>query len=94
MTNQVRNHWLVKFLLGLEAKYYQQILLPELLIVLRLDPEIAVQRKQEEPEFSVRARSTEIWEFDWKTTAAHVIDANQSKEAVLSEIKCLVWSEL
>ena len=94
MTNQVRNHWLVKFLIRLETKYYQQILLPELLIVLRLDPEIAVLRKQEEPEFSVRARSNEIWEFNWKSTAAHVIDANQPKEAVLSEIKCLVWSEL
>jgi len=94
MSNRVRDHWLVKFLIGLETKYYPQILLPELLIVLRVDPEIAVQRKQEESELSVRARSTEIWEFNWKETIAHVIEADQPKEAVLSEIKCLVWSVL
>jgi thymidylate kinase len=94
MTNKVRDHWLVKFLIKLEEKYYQQILLPELLIVLRLEPEIAVRRKHEEHEFSIRARSTEIWEFDWNETPARTIDASQSKEAVLSEIKSLVWSEL
>lgn len=94
MTNRVKNRWLVKFLIRAETKYYQQILLPELLIVLRLDPAIAVQRKQDEDEFQVRARSTEIWEFDWKETPAHIIDASQPKDAVLSTIKSLVWSEL
>lgn len=94
MTNQVKDHWLVKPLIRLESRYYQSILQPELLIVLRLDPETAVQRKQEEPEFSVRARSKEIWEFNWKETRAHVVDASLPKEAVLSEIKCLVWSQV
>lgn len=94
MTNRVRDHWLVKFLTGIEAKYYQHIVLPELLIVLRLDPDIAVQRKQEEHETSVRARSKEIWEFNWKETPARVVDASQPKEVVLSEIKQLIWSEL
>jgi len=94
MTNRVRDHWLVKLLIGIETKYYQQIILPELLIVLRLDPDIAVHRKQEEHEISVRARSKEIWEFNWGETPARVIDASQPKEVVLAEIKQLIWSEL
>jgi hypothetical protein len=94
MTSTCKTNWLIKFLTRLEVEYYQQIMLPELLIVLRVDPETAVQRKTDEDEVSVRARSTEIWELDWRRIPAHVIDANLSKEEVLSKLKALVWSEI
>ncbi len=84
----------LKFLIRLEKKYYRAIMLPELLIVLRLDPEIAVQRKTDEAASSVRARSTEVWELDWRNTPACVIDASRSREEVLSELKALIWSGL
>jgi thymidylate kinase len=87
------NH-LIKFLVQAEKRYYQQIMLPELLIVLRVDPEIAVHRKTDEDATSVRARSTEIWELDWQQTPARVIDAGRSRAEVLSDLKSLVWSEL
>lgn len=87
-------HRLAKLLVKLEESYYHQIVLPELLIVLRVDPEIAVQRKTEEDASSVRERSTEIWELNWESTTAHLIDASQSKTDVLSELKALIWSEL
>jgi thymidylate kinase len=88
------DHWFARFLIKLEKSYYQQILLPELLIVLRLDPEIAVQRKTDEDAQSVRTRSTEIWKLSWENTDVHVIDASKSKTEVASEIKTLIWSQL
>ncbi len=66
----------------------------ELLIVFRVDPEIAVQRKTDEDANTVRERSTEIWEQDWQDTGFHIIDASQSKTQVLAELKSLIWPEL
>jgi thymidylate kinase len=84
----------LKILTSLEQQYYRSLSLPDLLIVLRLDPEIAVQRKTDEAAVSVRARSREIWSLDWQQTPAHVIDASRSKVEVLSELKSLLWSHL
>lgn len=86
--------WLARALVKLEASYYQHIALPEVLIVLRVDPEIAVARRIGEDAVPVRERSTEIWQLDWQHTNAHVIDASKSKSQVLAEVKALVWSEL
>jgi thymidylate kinase len=85
---------IIKLLTRLENSYYQKILLPDLLIVLRVIPEIAVRRKTDESEVSVRARSTQVWELDWSKVPAHVLDASQPKEKILSEIKALVWLHL
>jgi thymidylate kinase len=86
--------WLIEALTRLEARYYESILLPEVLIVLRVDPEIAVERKADEDAVSVRARSTEIQELDWRQTPAHIIDANRSRAEVLARLKAIVWSNL
>jgi thymidylate kinase len=67
---------------------------PDALIVLLVDPEVAVARKTEESADFVRARWVEIWQVDWDGMGAHVIDAGQSKEEVLSRLKSLVWSEV
>ncbi len=83
-----------KVLVRLEESYYHQIVSPELLIVLRVDPEIAVQRKTGEDASSVRERSTEIWKLNWEHTDAHIVDGSQSKADVLAEVKALIWSEL
>lgn len=85
---------LVKSLIKLEKSYYRQTTPPELLITLKVDPEIAVQRKTDEDPISVRERSTEIWELNWANTDAHVIDASKSKKEVLSELKTIIWLEL
>ncbi len=77
-----------------EAQYYSKILEPDILIVLRVNPEIALERKPDEDETFVRARSGEIWELDWTGTTAMVIDAGRSRAEVLAEIKSLVWSRL
>ena len=83
-----------RFLAQMEGRYYRQIQLPDLLIVLRVPPEIAAQRKMEEDAEFVRTRAQKIWELDWEQTQAHVIDASRPQAEVLSELKALIWSEL
>jgi thymidylate kinase len=82
-------------LAALERRYYDRIASPDILLVLRLDPDIAVERKRGvEPESSVRPRSEEIWQIDWHGTPAIVIDTAPMKEQVLSEIRSAIWSRL
>jgi len=85
---------LVKAMSSLEQRYHRSIAPPELLVVLRLDPEIAVARKTEERPESVRARGAEVWNIDWRAVGAHVIDASQPQETVARELKALVWSAI
>lgn len=85
---------LTDFLLRAEASYYQHIMPPDLLIVLKVDPQIAVQRKTDEAPDYVRARSLEVWELDLSETRAHILDASRRKSDVLTDLQSLVWSEL
>jgi len=83
-----------KFLIEREKIYYQRIPPPDLLIVLKLDPEIAVQRKTEETALSVRARSTEVWGLDWDAVSGHIIDASRPRDEVLAQVQALIWEHL
>lgn len=94
LAGQRAKQWFIKQLSKREARYYAPIVEPEALAILRLDPELAVQRKPEEPASFVRLRSEEIWTADWQESSAHLIDAAQPKEAVLTELKTLLWSKL
>lgn len=89
-----RRNPLVKLLLKLETNYYRQIMPPDLLIVLRVDPDVAVQRKTNEHELHVRTRSSELWQQDWSGTNAYVLDAGQSAENVMAEAQSVIWSRL
>lgn len=89
-----RTNRLVRFLLRAEERCYAEIMPPDLLVVLRLDPEAAVRRKTEESEAHVRSRSRELWEVDWRGTRAHVLDAGRPVEAVRAELQSLVWENL
>ena len=81
-------------LMRAEAWYYRHITRPDVIIVLMVEPEIAVQRKTDEPADYVRARSRIIWETDWTGTGAHLVDAGRTLPEVLAELKTLVWSEV
>lgn len=87
--NPLRN-----FLITREEKFYQQILPPDLLIVMKVDPEIAVQRRADEDANWIRNRSLEIWELDWQDTPVHIIDAGQPMAEMLASLKSLVWRNL
>ena len=84
----------VRSMMRIEQKYHQAIGLPELVVALRLDPEIAVLRKTTESPESVRRRGNEIWQMTWEDGSVHVIDASKSKEEVARELKSLIWSRL
>lgn len=82
------------FLITIEEQFYQQILLPDLLIVMKVDPEIAVQRRADEDADWIRNRSLEIWELDWQDTPVHIIDSGQPMPEMLADLKSLVWANL
>jgi thymidylate kinase len=87
-------NWLTERLRSAEVAYYERILRPDILCVLRLDPELAVARKPEEPADYVRVRARVIWETDWSCTEAQVVDASQPLEAVIQRLKAIIWSTL
>jgi thymidylate kinase len=86
---------LVRLFARLERRYYEHIRSPDVLIVLRVDPDLAVLRKRgEEHEAFIRPRAEEVWGADWTGTPAIVVDANRPKEQVLADVKALVWARL
>jgi thymidylate kinase len=86
---------LVTSLARLESKYYERILDPDILVVLSVDPDLAVERKRGiDVEAVVRSRCEEIRDLDWDRLRAVVVDASRSKEDVLAEIKSAIWSRL
>ena len=85
---------LAKALRNLEASYYRHITRPDLLCVLRLDPEIAVLRKPEMAADQVRARARFIRNTDWISSRAQVIDAGQPLPDVLRQLKSVIWPAL
>jgi thymidylate kinase len=89
-----RRNGLIKVLMKLENNYYRQIMPPDLLLVLRVNPDVAVQRKTDEYEQHVRTRSSELWEQDWSATRAYVINAGQPATGVLAEAQSIIWSRL
>lgn len=74
-----------------EAGYYRRILAPDALYVLRLEPELAVLRKPEEPANYVRARVRAACEADWSGSSAQVVDASRTFPEVLNDLKSRLW---
>ena len=89
-----RRNAAVRWLSDAEISYYQKIMKPDLLIVLRVDPEIAVKRKTTESEHHVRRRSREMWEQNWETSGAYVVNAGQSAEEVFAQLQSIIWARL
>ena len=85
----------VRYLARLERDYYARIRDPDILVVLSVDPELAVERRRGiDDEDVVRSRSQEIRQLDWSRLPAVVVDAGRSKDDVLADIKSAVWSKL
>ena len=89
-----QNTPLARFLMRAEQDYYRRITPPDVVMVLMVDPELAVRRKTTEPPDYVRARARIVWETDWSGTGAHLVDAGQPLASVVAELKTLIWSEL
>lgn len=85
---------LARRLVALEAAYYQRLLPPDLLVILRVDPEAAVARRHDEEVDFVRRRAREVWEHDWTSREAVIVDASQPLSDVLAEVRAVVWTNL
>jgi thymidylate kinase len=83
-----------EWLRRVEAWYYERILRPDGICVLRLDPDLAAQRKSDQPADFVRSHGRIIWETDWSSTGAHVVDASRPLAEVLQRLKAILWSIL
>jgi len=77
-----------------EQAIYRQIAPPDVLAVLRIDPEIAVARRSDEESSYVRARNTEVRDVDWSGTGAVVLDAAMPPEMVLDDLRRAIWRRL
>ena len=65
------------------------------IIVLRVHPQVSINRKPEERPDFIRPRLLEVWNADWKAVSnSHVIDAAQPLENVLAEVRNIVWNRL
>jgi len=83
-----------RWLMRREQRYYQDILAPDVLIVLRIDPELAVRRKTTEPADYVRARNVSISAADWSDSGARFVDAGRPLADVIADLKTIIWAEL
>jgi thymidylate kinase len=90
LSRNVLGRWLMRR----EHRYYQDILAPDVLIVLRIDPEVAVRRKTTEPAEYVRARNISISSADWSASGAHFVDAGRPLADVIADLKAIIWAEL
>jgi hypothetical protein len=85
----------VRWLAATESRLYADIAPPDVLVVLRIDPEVAVSRRPEDDPDYVRARNGEVFDLDWTAIeGAVVVDASGPPEQVLAAIKDAVWDRL
>lgn len=82
-------------LAALEQRWYADIGEPDVTLVLRVDPDVAVARKVGvDPAEFVRPRVAEVFDADWAGTGAVVLDACQPAAEVLAQMRAAVWERL
>ncbi|UCE86399.1 MAG: hypothetical protein JSU66_01255 [Deltaproteobacteria bacterium] len=85
---------LTRLLTRLEERYYAAIGRPDLLLVLRVRPEVALGRRPEDPAVRVRQRAQEILEVDWSSAGAHVVNADRPMAVLHRELKSWIWTQI
>ena len=91
-SGEISDKW--NWLAGWEKQWYASMPPADLTIVLRLQPEAAIERKpSEDPDF-VRERGLAVWHAKWLMSGAHVIDASRPMVDVHHEIRNEIWSRI
>lgn len=85
---------LARVLVRMEDSYYRRILPPDLVIVMRVQPDVAVGRRSDDPEPFVRFRANEILDIDWSPLNVVVVDAGEPLDLVQQRVREAVWTEL
>lgn len=84
-----------KKLSKLEKKQYVSIKGVDMLFVMKLNPEIALQRRPEDDPDELRIRSGQIWNNDWVAPFAHEINTGENNpEQVQNILLKKVWKNL
>ena len=82
-----------RLLAAMEERWHERIMADEL-IVLLLDPKIAAKRRPEDDQGLLAKRSGEIWNRTWPASYAHLVDASQPLEEVISRVRFVLWKIL
>lgn len=82
---------LARRLAGYEQRCYADILLPDLVLVMSVDPEVAVARRPEQDHAFVRERNREVRSIDWSALPVRTIDALRPHDEVLEQVCAAVW---
>ncbi len=77
-----------------ESEYYARMGPADVVLVLRVDPQVAFERRSDQDEEFITRRAAEVWEHDWSGIGAIVVDAGRSQEDVLAQVQRAVWREL
>ncbi|MGZ4153820.1 MAG: hypothetical protein ACXVQ0_05020 [Actinomycetota bacterium] len=86
---------LARALAAVERRAYARIARPDILVVLKVDPDVAAERKRGvDDEAVVRRRAEEIAGIDWAAASAIVIDAGAPRDDVTKQIKSAIWERL
>jgi thymidylate kinase len=83
-----------RWLADVEERYYRCLPVPDQILVLTVEPDVAVRRKTDEPPDYVRARAETMQRADWSATPARLVDAGRPLPDVIADLKALVWREL
>lgn len=85
---------LAAWLRAREDLYYRRIRPPDVVFVLRVAPDVAVNRRADQDEAFVRQRAEEVWAVDWSGSGVHVLDASRTREDLLVDALSVVWANL
>jgi thymidylate kinase len=77
-----------------ERRWYEELSLPHVVLVLRVNPETAVRRKVDEPSSYVRQRAERVLRIDWSRRRARVIDAERQLDEVMARVRAELWEAL
>jgi thymidylate kinase len=77
-----------------EAAMYRRIRPPDLLLVVKVPPDIAVERRREQDGDYVTRRAQEVWDTDWAQLGATVLDGRRSVEEVSEDGLRAVWARM
>lgn len=77
-----------------ELRCYNEILPPDVMLVMSVDPDVAVARRPEQDESFVRQRNREVRSVDWGSAPVTVVDASRPLDEVLAAVCSVVWGEM
>ncbi len=84
----------VDWMIRREAGCYERIARPDLSVVLKVSPSVAVERRPEQDREFVMRRAREVAEASWSRPDVVVVDADVDRRQVLDRVLRLVWEAL